>query len=266
LAPKARLPEILEDMEDACAWVGKRGPGVFSIDPENLFVMGQSAGGYLTLMAGVRVQPRPRALVSFWGYGDIAGPWYSKPDPHYREQPLVSKEDADQSGGMKLYLYCRQQGLWPQVLTGHDPEKEPQVFDPFCPERNVTRDYPPTLLIHGTKDTDVPYELSVRMAKALAAKHVSHEFITIPEGGHGFSRRDQETATRTYAQVIEFLEKHRKKSFSFFQPVQPPRRFQVMAHRGEARQAPENSRAALELCIEDSLEWAEIDLRLTADG
>ena len=210
LAPQVKLPAILEDMRDACAWVSKQGPELFHIDPNNLFVMGQSAGGYLTLMSGLRGQPRPRALVSFWGYGDIAGPWYSRPDAHYCEQPLVTKEEADKSGGGKLYLYCRQQGLWPQVLTGHDPDKEPRVFDEFCPDRNVSRDYPPTLLIHGTKDTDVPYELSVRMAKELAAKGVPHEFITIPDGGHGFSRRDQETATNTYLKVVEFLRKYQK--------------------------------------------------------
>src|SRR6185436_18376267 len=54
--------------------------------------------------------------------------------------------------------------------------------------------------------------------------------------------------------------------FDFFEPVQPPRRYQVMVHRGEARQAPENTRPALDRCIEDGLEWAEIDLRLTKDG
>ena len=54
--------------------------------------------------------------------------------------------------------------------------------------------------------------------------------------------------------------------FQFFEPVQPPRPLQVMVHRGEARQAPENSRAALSRCIEDNLEWAEVDVRLTKDG
>ncbi len=39
-----------------------------------------------------------------------------------------------------------------------------------------------------------------------------------------------------------------------------------MAHRGASRQAPENTRAALTHCIEDGLEWAEVDLRLTKDG
>jgi glycerophosphoryl diester phosphodiesterase len=39
-----------------------------------------------------------------------------------------------------------------------------------------------------------------------------------------------------------------------------------MAHRGEAGQAPENTRPALARCIEDGLEWAEVDVRLTKDG
>jgi len=39
-----------------------------------------------------------------------------------------------------------------------------------------------------------------------------------------------------------------------------------MVHRGESRQAPENTRAALERCVEDGLEWGEVDLRLTRDG
>ncbi len=38
-----------------------------------------------------------------------------------------------------------------------------------------------------------------------------------------------------------------------------------MVHRGEAAQAPENSRPALLRCIEDGFEWAEVDVRLTSD-
>lgn len=209
LAPQVKLPAIIEDVRDACSWVRRRGPELFQIDPNELFVMGQSAGGYLTMMSGFSVQPRPRALVSFWGYGDIAGKWYSQPDAFYRQQPLVTKAEADGSGGAKLYLYCRQQGLWPKVLTGHDPATDPRAFDPFCPVRNVTRDYPPTLLIHGTKDTDVPYELSAEMDRELAAKGVPHEFITIPDGGHGFGGADAVVVTRTYQQVVEFLKKNR---------------------------------------------------------
>lgn len=56
------------------------------------------------------------------------------------------------------------------------------------------------------------------------------------------------------------------RDFEFFQPLQPARPFQVMAHRGTANQAPENTRPALQRCIEDGLEWAEVDVRLTRDS
>jgi len=212
LAPNVKLPMIIEDVRDAYSWVRKSGPQLCRIDPKQIFVMGQSAGGYLTQMTGFCVQPRPRALVSFWGYGDIAAEWYSRPDAFYRQQPLVTKEEAEKPGSRKLYLYCRQQGLWPKVVTGHDPDTEPRAFDAFCPVRNVTRKYPPTLLVHGTKDTDVPYELSVQMDKELTAKRVPHEFITIPEGIHGFrSKVDAEIEARTYQQMLEFLSRYRTK-------------------------------------------------------
>lgn len=54
--------------------------------------------------------------------------------------------------------------------------------------------------------------------------------------------------------------------FPFFEPVKPSRPFQVIVHRGASHQAPENTRPALQRCIEDGLEWAEVDVRLTQDG
>ena len=41
-----------------------------------------------------RVEPRPKALVSVWGYGDIVGAWYSRPDPFYCRQPAVPEADT----------------------------------------------------------------------------------------------------------------------------------------------------------------------------
>jgi acetyl esterase/lipase len=211
LAPSVKLPSIIDDLRDAYSWVCKSAPKMCHIDPEQIFVMGQSAGGYLTQMAGFCVQPPPRALVSFWGYGDITSEWYSRPDPFYRQQPLVTKEEAEAPGSRQLYLYCRQQGLWPKVLMGVDPDTEPRSFDPYCPVRNVTANYPPIMLVHGTQDTDVPYSLSVQMEKELKAKKVPYEFITITNGGHGFrSKVDAEIEAKTYKQMLDFLDKYRK--------------------------------------------------------
>ena len=89
LAPETKLPGILEDIQDAYRWLRAEGPRLFRIDPDRIAVAGGSAGGYLTLAAGYLFRPRPRALVSFYGYGEIAGEWYSLPDTFYSRQPAV---------------------------------------------------------------------------------------------------------------------------------------------------------------------------------
>jgi acetyl esterase/lipase len=221
LAPETKLPAIVVDVQDACRWVRERGPKLVHIASERLAVMGGSAGGYLTLMTGFRVEPRPKALVSFWGYGDIAGAWYSRPDPFYRSQPLVSEkeargavdravisEDVGKNDRPRFYLYCRQQGLWPKEVAGHDPDAEPRAFDPFCPLRNVTAAYPPTLLIHGTKDTDVPYEQSETMDRELTRKVVKHELITVLGAGHGLVGVDPAVVAGVRRRVLSFLADH----------------------------------------------------------
>jgi acetyl esterase/lipase len=221
LAPETKLPAILEDVEDACKWVREKGPELFHIDPKRIAVIGGSAGGYLTLAAGFRVVPRPKALASFWGYGDIAGAWYSRPDPFYSRMPPVPKDEAykavggpviSESSGKnnrhRFYLYCRQNGLWPKEVAGHDPDKDPQTFDAFCPVRNVSAEYPPTLLIHGTKDTDVPYEQSATMDKELARKGVVHELVTVQDVGHGLAGAKPAVVEEIHDRVLVFLNKY----------------------------------------------------------
>ncbi len=222
LAPETRVPEILADVQDAIAWVRTEGPGRFGIDPTRLALVGHSAGGYLTLMAGCTVVPRPQALVAFYGYGDIAGSWYSAPSPHYCQFPLVSEAEARAVVGQtplsgssgepvrgRFYLYCRQRGLWPLMVTGHDPAEDLARLLPYCPVRQVSADFPPTLLLHGTADTDVPYEQSLLMESALEAARVPHEFITIPGGEHMFDRRHTDPkVAAACTSVLAFLDRH----------------------------------------------------------
>jgi len=221
LAPETKLPEILDDVRDAFAWIRAQGPRTFGARTERIVVLGGSAGGYLTLVSGFLIEPRPTTLVSFWGYGDIAGAWYSQPDPFYRRQPLVSEAEARAAVGREalaepparnkrslFYLYCRQNGLWPKEVTGHDPLTEPKVFDRFCPIHQVTAAYPPTLLIHGTDDTDVPHEQSVLMDRELTRHGVPHERISVQGAGHGLSGARTADVDRVYQRVMAFLKQH----------------------------------------------------------
>ena len=233
LAPETKLPAIVEDLQDGYGWVRDKGPAAFHINPDRLAVVGNSAGGYLTLMAGFCLKPRPRALVSFYGYGDITGEWTTRPDPYYVSGDRVTKEEAEAAVGGKVlsesplfprvtfYNYCRQNGAWTKEVAGRDPASEPVKLEPFCPVRQVTKDYPPTLLLHGDRDRDVPFAESERMAAALKQHGVSHRLIRMQGYDHlfdafpdGFPPKGPPTELKdpkvlaAFDEVMAFLKQH----------------------------------------------------------
>jgi acetyl esterase/lipase len=225
LAPEVKLPAIVEDVEDAFVWL--RGQAAkLHLDTSRLVVAGGSAGGYLTLLTGYRVKPRPTALVAYWGYGDVDGDWYTKPSEHYRRQPLVGKDEAyravggkvltgttageEQKGRSRFYLYLRQNGLWTREVAGLEPGRDKGKLDRFCGVRNVTADYPPTMLVHGTEDTDVPYDQSAAMAKELERHRVPHELVTVKGAGHGLSGGDKKLVDEAHEKALAFIRRHLK--------------------------------------------------------
>ena len=222
LAPETKLPAIIEDLQDAIVWVRAEGPRRFNGDTSKLVVMGSSAGGYLTLTAGFRASPRPTALVSFWGYGDLIGDWYSQPSPHQRHQtdssfdvvikqvdgpPIASEGDRDGDGGI-CYRYCRKHGIWPQQVSTWDPHKTSEKCYPSLPLNNLTAEYPPSLLLHGTKDTDVPYQQLVLMAAGLRTLNIEHQLISITGGEHGLGGGDPQRSDAAYGAAKAFIQRH----------------------------------------------------------
>ncbi|MEX0675929.1 MAG: alpha/beta hydrolase [Pirellulales bacterium] len=220
LAPEVKLPAIIDDLEDAFRWIHSYGRESLHIDPRKIVATGGSAGGYLTMMSGICIEPRPAALLAYWGYGDVDGRWYTEPSEHYRQSPLVTKQQAESAVGGPpktrpdgrprgtYYLYLRQNGLWTREVTGFDPRTERDKLTPYCPVRNVTPDYPPILMIHGTADTDVPYQKSVDMAEALKRHGVPHELVTVEKGGHGLGGADPQAIADAHARALAFIRKY----------------------------------------------------------
>jgi acetyl esterase/lipase len=223
LAPETELPDIVADVEDAFGWLRGAGPEPAPGVAGPIGVVGGSAGGYLALVTGFCVRPRPDAIVSLWGYGDLIGEWYSRPSPHPVHHGIVmSREEAVRqvSGspiaddrhrdgdGYAFYQHCRQHGSWPKAVTGWDPDLEPERFAPFMPIENVTADFPPTLLIHGEQDTDVPHDRSAEMAAALRRASVEHRLISVEGAEHGLVGTDQRTIDIAFGEAESFLRSH----------------------------------------------------------
>jgi len=227
LAPETRLPGIVEDIQDAWQWLRQEAAGT-GIDPDRIAVAGHSAGAFLTLLSGYRLDPPPAALVSMAGYGKLTHAEFTQPSPYYLQaHALVDEREALKSVGAGtisssgpndsmghysgrglFYLCCRQQGTWLGEVSGHNPGDQ-DWFTQYEPLRNVSAAYPPTMLLHGEADTDVPYDQSVLMQRELARQGIAHQFISNPNWGHAFLYAlEDPSVDQAFAQVTAFLKHH----------------------------------------------------------
>jgi acetyl esterase/lipase len=222
LAPETKLPAILGDIEDAFRWLRGDGAKRFNIDPQRIAVTGGSAGGFLTLAAGFRVQPPPRVLLAFWGYGDLLGDWAAAPSPHPRHnQKKISAEEAAQHGGgpavadsrerkgdgAAIYLHGRQSGEWARLVSGFDPHREPEKIIPFLPVKNVSAKFPPTVLVHGIADTDVPFEQSQLMVREFEKNGIAFELHAVANAEHGLADGEPDEIANANRKAFEFVKR-----------------------------------------------------------
>jgi len=219
LAPETKLPSIIEDVRDALDWVRGEGSRAFDYDASKMAVIGASAGGYLTLMAGT-FERKPKVLVSFYGYGDILGDWYGKPCPHYCKERLVSQKKAQrlikghalsESGfdRFPIYLRSRQTGSWIELASGYDMASEREKIELYCPILNIKDNYPPVILLHGDRDTDVPYQQSLDMYDALKTRGLTAELVTYAGGDHGFDwNKNDANVPALIEKALAFTKKH----------------------------------------------------------
>ena len=225
LAPETDLFGIVEDLGDAIRWIRDKGPGLFQADPERLVVIGASAGGYLALMSArlPGIKP-PDAIVSCWGYGDILADWCTKPNPKFggkkpgptREQAyagigkqaLTATGKEDYASRSVLFHYMKRNGLWTEIVSRLNVAEAREKLVPYCPERNVTKNDPPLLMLHGTADPDVPVSQSRAMHAAVQKVGAISELVIVEGGGHGLWGGDKKKIEAAFDRSLEFMREH----------------------------------------------------------
>ena len=78
-------------------------------------------------------------------------------------------------------------------------------FNKYCPLRNIDPAFPPTVLVHGRDDTDVPATESDNLAQRFRDVGIPHEFHSLPSVGHGFAGAAPDLVETIEIAVANFL-------------------------------------------------------------
>ncbi len=165
LGPRYHHPVMINDANRAIRTV-RAHAAQWKIDPKRIGILGCSAGGHLASTAATHFDD---------GDTNAADPIdrvSSRPDLAVLIYPVITLQDPYTHGGSR------------QNLLGKDPD--PKLLELLSNEKQVTKQTPPTFLVHGLDDTAVPPENSLLFVQACRKAGVPVEFHLYEYGAHGF--------------------------------------------------------------------------------
>jgi acetyl esterase/lipase len=158
----------------------------FNIQASKIGVLGFSAGGHLAATLGTRFDEKVYDPV------DQIDVLSAKPDFMALGYPVITFGEMTHRGSKGN-------------LIGENPIAEMTTY--FSNEKHVTKDTPPTFLVHASDDQGVPVENSLMFYKALKDAGVSATMHIYPKGGHGFSLARNDAHLRGWTErMFEWLE------------------------------------------------------------
>lgn len=192
LAPKHPYPAAFDDCQRAVRWIRAHAKE-YGVNPRRVGAMGDSAGGHLAALIGVRgtrdntdralagFKSRPEAVVCYYGAFELVRMWQIE----MAHRPLTA---------------------W----LGGPPEGNQKVYREASPVSMVTRKAPPFLIIHGSSDRVNPEEQSHLLHQALRREGVESRLLILEGAGHGWAP-DSGHGVRAQAAVLDFFGRHLKR-------------------------------------------------------
>jgi len=191
LAPETKLEQIMEDVQDAFHWVREKGPALFQADPDKIAIYGSSSGAFLALVAGCRLKIKPLAIIAVSGLADLEllverensdKSAFNRTEGPYSIVTSKPVTEGDAAGRMELAQYLGEHGWMLSEILGFDAKKEPARYTQFILSKNITTDFPPTLVLHARQDKFVPFTEVEKIQQALNDQQIEHEMVVVEEG------------------------------------------------------------------------------------
>ena len=186
LTGQATAPAAVEDTRCALIYL-IRNAKALNIDVNKIVIMGGSSGGHLALMGGLLGNDhkfdgnctgveniKVAAIIDKYGITDV---W----DWGYGTN-ITSKSATRWLG---------------------DKANDKKFAMSVSPITYVTKNSPPTFIVHGDADPTVPYQQSVDLHKKFVEAGVKTEFITVKGGEHG--KFEKEKNSEINKKIAEFL-------------------------------------------------------------
>jgi len=190
LSGDAPFPAAVEDANCAVRWLRAHAEKL-GVDPNKIAVAGGSAGAHLAMMVGYA--PDTPELEGQGGHGDVTS----------RVQAVVNLY-----GPTDLTTEAaRKKGDVIRFLGGKTMDEVPDLYRLASPITHVSKDDPPTLILHGSIDSTVTIDHAERLAEALRKAGVPYEFDRV-EGWPHTMDLEPDVNRHCLMKMFEFLDKH----------------------------------------------------------
>lgn len=156
----------LQDAQRAIRWI-RFNAKKWNINPNKIGVIGFSAGGHLASTLGTQFNS-PNSFKE-QNLDTIS----ARPNFMALIYPVITMQDNYTHKGSKT------------KLIGKNPSSD--LKKKYSNELKVTKNTPPTFLVHSTNDTAVPVENSLNFYKTLKDHNINVEMHIYPHGKHGYS-------------------------------------------------------------------------------